>query len=311
VIVAFLYRIHAHYVSVGKHLRDADRSPGSAEQHHVVLLVGKPSAAERRAYAYASLIDPTDLECVHFAESGEPKFLEAQWARNIGVLSTPSFSTVQIAKGGLAKALRTYAKALAARLGPHDFVTFVVSERIRPGLVRGRFGNPKAFLIKAALLFTPGIVVTDVPVVEVAGRDVLVPGGRPRHDVIVLVSGVHNATLRAIEYARSLHADSVRAVHIKVEEAETSVVTRDWAHWDPGLELEIVDSPYREIGEVLRTYIETMRGDNDDVVTTVVLPEFLPKKLWHHLLHNQTALTLKGLFLREPGVVLTSIPYRL
>ena len=58
------------------------------------------------------------------------------------------------------------------------------------------------------------------------------------------------------------------------------------------------------------SYIHELRG-GDDVVTTVVLPEFLPQKLWHHALHNQTALTLKRLFLREPGVVLTSVPYQL
>jgi hypothetical protein len=194
-------------------------------------------------------------------------------------------------------------------MGPHDFVTFVVSERIRPGLVRSRFGNPKALLIKASLLFAPGIVVTDVPTIE-GVHDVLVPGRPVRHELVVLVSGVHNATLRAVEYARSLRAHATRAVHVAVEEAETKAVTRDWEEWDPGLPLEVIDSPFREIGEPLRDYVRTLRSDPNAVVT-VVLPEFLPAKLWHHMLHNQTALTLKNLFLREPGVILTSVPYRL
>jgi amino acid transporter len=311
VVVFVLYRINGHYRQVGRDLRDPDRRPGPAQQHNVILLIGRPSVAERRAYAYASLLNPSDFECVHFSESGEPKGLEAQWARRIGIaLTAPSFSTVAIPRGGLARGLRTFARAVRARLGPNDFVTFVVSERIRPGLVRSRLGNPKAFLVKAALLFTPGIVVTDVPTVELSGEETLVPGRRLRHEVVVLVSGVHNATLRAIEYARALKADGVRAVHVSVEEKESEIITRDWATWDPGLPLEVIETPYREIGEPLLDYLRTLRSGSDTVVT-VVLPEFLPAKLWHHLLHNQTALTLKGLFLREPGVILTSVPYRL
>ncbi len=306
-----LLKINGHYKRVGPELRDPDRRPAPADQHHVVLLVGRPSVAEHRAYAYASLLNPSDFECVHFSESGEPKGLEAAWARRLGVgLTAPSFSTVSIARGGLARALRTYARGVRDRLGPNDFVTFVVSERIRPGFFRSRLGNPRAFLIKAALLFTPGVVVTDVPTVEVRGDETLVPGRRLRHEVVVLVSGVHNATLRAIEYARAVRADGVRAVHVCVDEAETAVVTRDWREMEPGLPLELIDSPYREIGAPLLDYLRDLRSDNDTVVT-VVLPEFLPAKLWHHILHNQTALILKRLFLREPGVILASVPYRL
>jgi hypothetical protein len=160
-----------------------------------------------------------------------------------------------------------------------------------------------------ALLFEPGIVVTDVPTIE-GTEHVLVPGRRLRHEVAVLVSGVHNATLRAIHYARCLHADATRAVHVSVEEKETEAITRDWREWDPGLPLEVIDSPYREIGQPLLDYLHGLRGDPGTVIT-VVLPEFLPAKLWHHALHNQTALTLKRLFIREPGIVLTSVPYRL
>jgi amino acid transporter len=310
VILTVLLRINHHYKEVGRQLRHPDRRPSPASSHHVVLLVGRPNATERRAFAYASLMNATDFECVHFLEHGEPKFLEAQWARQIGIgLSAPSFKTISVGRGGLMRSLSAYARTIRDGMGSHDFVTFVVSESIRPGSLRKRFGNPKAFLIKMALLFAPGIVVTDVPTIEGA-PDVLVPGRSLRHEVVVLVSGVHNATQRAVEYARALRADATQAVHVSVDEKETEIIIRDWREWEPGLPLEVLDSPYREIGQPLLEYLHELRSNQDKVVT-VVLPEFLPAKLWHHALHNQTALTLKRLFLTEPGIVLTSVPYRL
>jgi hypothetical protein len=47
------------------------------------------------------------------------------------------------------------------------------------------------------------------------------------------------------------------------------------------------------------------------VFVTLVIPELVVRKRWHRLLHNQTALTLKGTFLFEPSVVVSSVPYRL
>jgi len=52
-------------------------------------------------------------------------------------------------------------------------------------------------------------------------------------------------------------------------------------------------------------------SQDGNAVVTIVLPEFIVKKWWHNLLHNQTALTLKRMFVAEPNVVVTSVPYRL
>jgi hypothetical protein len=77
-----------------------------------------------------------------------------------------------------------------------------------------------------------------------------------------------------------------------------------------GVPLVLVEAPFRDFGEPLLAEIrkETARGDT---AVTVVLPEFIPSHWWENALHNQTAFYIKRLLLREPHVVVTSVPYHL
>ena len=70
-------------------------------------------------------------------------------------------------------------------------------------------------------------------------------------------------------------------------------------------------SPYRSMTEPLLDYIDRMEKEHPDDYITVVLPEFVVKHWWHHLLHNQSALTLKAALLFRPRVVTTSVPFHL
>ncbi|MGH2725822.1 MAG: DNA-binding protein, partial [Actinomycetota bacterium] len=128
---------------------------------------------------------------------------------------------------------------------------------------------------------------------------------------IVLVSGVHNATRRALEYARAIRPTEVRAVTFNVEESETQRVMRDWGQSGVDVPLEIVDSPYREMSRPLLRLIRQLRAGSPDTVVTVIVPEFVVRKWWHQFLHNQSALSIKAALLFEPGVVLTSVPFHL
>jgi hypothetical protein len=130
------------------------------------------------------------------------------------------------------------------------------------------------------------------------------------HVVIVPVSGVHRAVVRALQYARGLGAD-VRAVYIEVDPAGTAAVRRDWPKWGQGVELVVLPSPYRSLLEPLLEYIEQTESADPNGYVTVVLPEFVPRHLWQHLLHNQHALLIKGALLFKPNVVVTSVPYHL
>ena len=63
--------------------------------------------------------------------------------------------------------------------------------------------------------------------------------------------------------------------------------------------------------EPLLDYVDQLRCDDPTGYVTVILPEFVPRRLWHHLLHNQHALLIKGALLFKPNVVVTSVPFHL
>ena len=135
--------------------------------------------------------------------------------------------------------------------------------------------------------------------------------GRPRHNtVIVPVSGIQRAVVEALRYARSL-SDDVQAVYVNVDPAGTEAVKRDWATWGEGARLVVLDSPYRSLMEPLLEHIEQTQAVNPDDYVTVILPEFLPARWWHHLLHNQRALLIKGALLFRRHIVVTSVPFHL
>jgi hypothetical protein len=130
------------------------------------------------------------------------------------------------------------------------------------------------------------------------------------HSVIVPVSGVQKAVVNAIKYAKVLSGDVV-AVYVCFNPEDTELVRRKWEKFGMGVPLRVLESPYRSVIEPLMIYIEDVRKLHSEGVITVVLPEFVPQKWWHHLLHNQTALLIKGNLLFKQGVVATSVPLHL
>jgi hypothetical protein len=128
--------------------------------------------------------------------------------------------------------------------------------------------------------------------------------------VLVPIGGVHRAVLQAVEYARSL-SDDVRALFVDTDPRDTEKVRRDWAKWGNGTRLEVLDSPYRSLMEPLLEYIDRLQAAHPDDYVTVILPEFVPRRWWQHLLHNQRALLIKGALLFRPRVVVTSVPFHL
>lgn len=130
------------------------------------------------------------------------------------------------------------------------------------------------------------------------------------HSVIIPVSGLQKAVLNAIKYAKAL-SDDVVAVYICLDTIEMEKVQAKWKDYGMGVPLVIMHSPYRSIIEPIMDYIDGVRERYKDGIITVVLPEFVPQKWWHHLLHNQTALFIKGVVLFKKGVVSTSVPFHL
>ncbi len=130
------------------------------------------------------------------------------------------------------------------------------------------------------------------------------------HMVIVPIGGVQRAVIEALGYATTLSAD-VRAVYVNVYPDALEALKREWPHWGSHVKLVVLQSPYRSMTEPLLDYIDRMRSEHPDDYMTVVLPEFVVKHWWHHLLHNQSALTLKAALLFRKRIVTTSVPFHL
>jgi amino acid transporter len=134
---------------------------------------------------------------------------------------------------------------------------------------------------------------------------------RMNHTVVVLVGGLHRGVLDAIAYAKSLNPNRVVAVTVVSDEEEQERIERVWAERDIDVPLEIVYDPYREVTRPILRYVDEIDARWDNDIVTVLIPEFVVDHWWGHLLHNQTALLLKGRLLFRKGTVVTSLPYHL
>ena len=136
------------------------------------------------------------------------------------------------------------------------------------------------------------------------------PARVDRHRVILALSGVHRGTVAGLHYARSL-SDDVTAVYVSAEPESAAAVQQKWGLWGAGVRLVILNSPYRLLVEPLVGYIrEIAARSQPNEVITIVVPQFVPRKRWHNVLHAQTAMMLRLALLFQPGIVITSVPYQ-
>jgi len=132
-----------------------------------------------------------------------------------------------------------------------------------------------------------------------------------RVHAVVLVSKVHKPTLRALAYARATRPDTLTALTVNVDDAETRALQAEWERLGLPVALTVVESPYREITRPVLDFVKRIRRESPRDVVTVFIPEYVVGRWWEHLLHNQSALRLKGRLLFSPGVMVTSVPWQL
>jgi amino acid transporter len=135
------------------------------------------------------------------------------------------------------------------------------------------------------------------------------PGPR-RNTVVVPIGGIYRSVVEALAYAKTLSPD-VRAVYVNIDPVATDQVKREWQKWGEGLPLIVLESPFRSLMEPLLEYIGQISNEHPSDYVTIVLPEFVPARWWHHLFHNQRALLIKGALLFKPNTVVTSVPFHL
>ena len=126
----------------------------------------------------------------------------------------------------------------------------------------------------------------------------------------MFVSGVHDATVRAVNYARSLQAQETRAVFFALDPKESERIAEEWVDRRLGIALEITEAPFRDLAGPMLDEVRRYTARPETVVAAVI-PELIPRKARHYLLHRQTALFVKRLFLFEERVILSSVPYLL
>ncbi|RKN37902.1 APC family permease [Streptomyces hoynatensis] len=137
-------------------------------------------------------------------------------------------------------------------------------------------------------------------------------GMRPSQvHAVVLVSKIHKPTLRALSYARLLRADSLVAVTIAVDPDEARELKAEWRRRHLDVPLKVIDAPYREISHPFVKYVKELRHTHPNDVVSVIIPEYVVGHWWEAVLHNQSALRLKGRLLLTPGVTVTSVPWQL
>src|SRR5246500_734818 len=139
-------------------------------------------------------------------------------------------------------------------------------------------------------------------------HDVALPS---RNHALVLVSKLHLPTLRALAYARATRPDALEALTVSVDDAETRELVHKWEESDISVPLKVIASPYREITRPILDYVKRISKESPRTVVTVFIPEYVVGHWWEQLLHNQSALRLKGRLLFMPNVMVTSVPWQL
>ncbi len=303
VIVGGFVLVRRHYTAFAAKvagipgMRIASDRPG-----RVLLFVEDLDPATQVAFAYARRISGGELEALHVP--GREGRIEV--ARRWGTFShgTPlrqlHFSDDPV------NSVVDY-----LRMGPRrdqGFTTVVIPETFRePSLVEA-LRRHTSFSLKRRLLRERGIAIADVPVVG-DGICRMEDGAPPSIEVIVPVASVGDPTLRALDYALSLPVNTVRAVHIALGEAETATIQAAWRDAALPIPLEVVSSPYRDLGTPLLELVREVTA-RPGTLCNVVMSEAVMMRRRHSVLHNQRALYLKRLLIFEPATVLTSVPYQ-
>jgi amino acid transporter len=307
-VFMFLMRsVYVHYAEVRRELAHPERLPEGRRpgNQNMVIYVRQTDAAAARAVGYARMVRAATMEAITFDRTHA-----ATWNR-----IAPEIPLKVLEYGrSRTSAIQEYLRGRREGLSDDDFLTLIVPEVLRSRslweLVRGF----RVHRMKAVLRRQTGIQLLDVPVIA----EDIEPGVDQAHEpgrnyVCVLVAGVHNAALQAIEYAQTLRPTDLRAVHLSLDPHESEEVGEEWLNAGVPLPLEIEDSPFRDIGLTLLNYVRReFDPDGINRVVTIVLPEFIVKKRRHEILHNQTALlVVKRRLLFEKGVVVVSVPFHL
>ena len=128
---------------------------------------------------------------------------------------------------------------------------------------------------------------------------------------LVLVSNLSKPSMRAIATARAQAPINLEIVSVVSDLEEEKHIRREWKESGLPVPLTLVASPFRDITQVVISYVRSRRQRSPEEMLVVYIPQFLVRHWWENILHNQMALRLSRSLLRIPGVVLTIVPWKL
>ncbi|MEX2552586.1 MAG: APC family permease, partial [Actinomycetota bacterium] len=297
-----LSRIKRHYDYVSEELR-IEGDPPDVRSDKVVLVVSRFRGATK-ALAFARAIAPRELRAIAFGASElRLKNLGGRWAAmGIKTKIEPVGNRVQDVVD-FVRTLGGTENAPVTVIFPDPHFETWIGQVVK---------NRELLKLKKAFLFESGTVLVSIPYDpdpddEPEPRRLQAPG---RLALVVVVSDLNKATLRAIQYAQSLKPSEIKAMSIQTEPGDAAALTEKWSLQGIEVPLEIVDSPYRDLMRPLLRELRELRPNVNDSVG-VVVPEFIVRRWWQGLLHTQTAFFIKTALLFEPDVVVIDVPYRI
>jgi hypothetical protein len=202
-------------------------------------------------------------------------------------------------------------------IGLHDYRHWqhVHSGALHPGFIIGPTLEPRygAWLV---VVLIPLLVAMfrriEAHYVEIRTQLTLTDYEEPpvskKNIAIVLVPGMHRGIVDALRYAQ-LISDDVRGIYVEIDESSTPILRKRWEEWSNGVPLLILASPYRSLRGPMLRYIDAVQRESRNETITVVLPEFVSERWWHHILHNQAGLLLKLALSGHEGVVVSNVRY--
>jgi hypothetical protein len=247
---------------------------------------------------------------------------DAETTRLIQLYIVGVFVSFNLSQLGM---IRHWTRHLATETDPQ------VRRRMQRSRGINTFGLAMTAVVLAIVLVTKFLAGAWITILAMATFFVIMKGIRKHYDLvedelaaddqdkvlptrvhaIVLASKLHKPTLRALAFAKATRPNVLEAVYVGIDSESTSRLLAEWDERGIDVPLKVLHSPYREIIKPIVQYAAEIRRANPRGVVAVYIPEYVVGRWWEQLLHNQTALRLKGRLLFTPGVMVTSVPYQL
>ncbi|MFC0439199.1 APC family permease [Kutzneria buriramensis] len=133
----------------------------------------------------------------------------------------------------------------------------------------------------------------------------------PKVHALVLISRLHQPALQALAFAKATRPDRLEAVTVATDDEETRRLQQEWDRRGIKVPLVVLSSPYRDVSKPIVDHVSRIHARDKRGVVSVFIPEYVVRRWWQHLLHNQSALRLKARLLFTPGVVVVNVPYHI